>query len=152
METLTQLLVDWGYWGLFLSALVAGSILPFSSEAVFVLLLGLGLDPLVCLAVATLGNTLGGMTCYAIGMLGRTQWFERVGVTQQQLARAQKFVAGRGAAMAFFAFLPIIGGAIAVLLGMMRSNLPITVAAMFTGKVVRYAVVLLSFQGIVSLF
>ena len=33
METITEFLIDWGYWGLFLSALIAGSVLPFSSEA-----------------------------------------------------------------------------------------------------------------------
>ena len=36
METITEFLIDWGYWGLFLSALIAGSVLPFSSEAVMV--------------------------------------------------------------------------------------------------------------------
>ena len=38
METITEFLIDWGYWGLFLSALIAGSVLPFSSEAVMVVL------------------------------------------------------------------------------------------------------------------
>ena len=33
LDTATQLCIDWGYWGLFLSAFVAGSIVPFSSEA-----------------------------------------------------------------------------------------------------------------------
>ena len=42
METVTQFFIDWGYWGLFVSALVAGSILPFSSEAVMVILVGMG--------------------------------------------------------------------------------------------------------------
>ena len=45
METITEFLIDWGYWGLFLSALIAGSVLPFSSEAVMVVLAGMGLDP-----------------------------------------------------------------------------------------------------------
>ena len=38
LDTATQLCIDWGYWGLFLSAFVAGSIVPFSSEAVMVVL------------------------------------------------------------------------------------------------------------------
>ena len=38
METLTQFLIDWGYWGLFFSALIAGSVVPFSSEAVMLVL------------------------------------------------------------------------------------------------------------------
>ena len=34
VDTLIQLLIDWGYAGLFISALLAGSIVPFSSEFV----------------------------------------------------------------------------------------------------------------------
>ena len=38
MEAVTQFFIDWGYLGLFLSAFIAGSILPFSSEAVMIVL------------------------------------------------------------------------------------------------------------------
>ena len=34
IETVSQILIDWGYPGLFISALLAGSIVPFSSEIV----------------------------------------------------------------------------------------------------------------------
>lgn len=81
METLTQILVDWGYGGLFVAAAIAGSVVPFSSEAVLVVLLGMGADPLGCLAAASAGNTLGGMTCYWIGTLGRTEWIAKLGVS-----------------------------------------------------------------------
>ena len=67
MDAIAQFFVEWGYVGLFLSAFIAGSILPFSSEAVMVILAGMGLDPVGCLIAASLGNTLGGMTCYWIG-------------------------------------------------------------------------------------
>ena len=126
METITEFLIDWGYWGLFLSALIAGSVLPFSSEAVMVVLAGMGLDPVGCVVAAALGNTLGGMTCYWIGTLGKTEWITRLGVSTRQLARARKFLSGRGALMAFFAFLPTIGEAIAIVLGLMRSNVWLT--------------------------
>ena len=152
METVTQFLIDWGYWGRFVSALVAGSILPFSSEAVMVILVGMGLDPAWCLVAASAGNTLGGMTCYWIGSLGRTEWITRLGVSTRQLARARKFLSGRGAMMAFFAFLPTIGEAIAVVLGLMRSNVWITAGSMLTGKTLRYIVILASFEGALSLF
>ena len=39
------------------------------SEAVMVILVGMGLDPAWCLVAASAGNTLGGMTCYWIGTL-----------------------------------------------------------------------------------
>lgn len=71
LELLNQLMIDWGYAGLFLSALLAGSIVPFSSELVLVALVQLGLNPLGCILSAALGNTLGGMTCYYMGRLGK---------------------------------------------------------------------------------
>ena len=138
MEAITEFLIDWGYWGLFLSAFIAGSVLPFSSEAVMVVLVGMGLDPAGCIAAAALGNTLGGMTCYWIGTLGRTEWITRLGVSTRQLARARKFLSGRGALMAFFAFLPTI--------------VWLTAAAMLAGKTARYIVVLATFRGALTLF
>ena len=152
LDTATQLCIDWGYWGLFLSAFVAGSIVPFSSEAVMVVLVRLGLDPALCLLAAATGNTAGGMTCYWIGSLGRTEWITRIGITTRQLARARKFLAGRGALMGFFAFLPTIGEALAIVLGLMRSNVWLTGISMLAGKALRYVVILLSFEGAASLF
>ena len=130
MESLSQILADWGYWGLFFSAFIAGSILPFSSEAVMI----------------------GGMSCYWIGTLGKSEWVTRLGVSEKQLARARRFLSGRGALMAFFAFLPTIGEAIAIVLGLMRSNVWLTGGSMLAGKTLRYIVVLATFEGAASLF
>ena len=49
MDFLTHILLDYGYWGMFLSALLAGSVLPFSSEVVLVGLIASGLDPILLL-------------------------------------------------------------------------------------------------------
>lgn len=152
LDTLTQLLADWGYWGLLLSAFVAGSILPFSSEAVLIILVRMGLDPLWCLAAAAVGNTLGGMSCYWIGTLGRSEWIERLGVSEKQLDKARRILAGRGALMGFFGFLPYVCEAIAIVLGLMHANLWLTTGSMFVGKLLRYVVILASFQGVASLF
>ena len=140
METVTQFFIDWGYWGLFVSTLVAGSILPFSSEAVMVILVGMGLDPAWCLVAASAGNTLGGMTCYWMGHLGNMEWIEKYfHVKKEKMDRAERFVHGRGAWMAFFAFIPILGSAISIVLGMMRANIWIVILAMTIGKILRYA-------------
>lgn len=153
MESLIEFFVEWGYVGLFLSAFVAGSVVPFSSEAVMVVLTGMGLNPFGCLVAATAGNTLGGMTCYWIGMSGKREWITRyLGVSDEKLARAERFLAGRGAMMGFFAFLPYVGEAIAVVLGLMRSNMALTALSMTIGKALRYAAVLGLFEGIAALF
>ncbi len=152
MEAITQFLIDWGYWGLFLSAFIAGSVLPFSSEAVMIILVRMGLSPIGCVVAATVGNTLGGMTCYWIGSLGKSEWINKLGISTRQLARARKFLSGRGALMGFFAFLPTIGEAIAILLGLLRSNPWLTGGSMFVGKAARYIVILLAAEGILRLF
>lgn len=152
MEAILQFFVDWGYPGLFLAAFVAGTVLPFSSEAAMVLLVQLGLDPVWCVVAATAGNTLGGMTCYWIGTRGKIEWITKLGVSEVRLERARKFLSGRGALMAFFSFLPTIGEAIAITLGLMRSNVWLTAGAMLVGKAVRYIVIMAAFQGIIKLF
>lgn len=143
VDTLVQLLTDWGYVGLFISALLAGSIIPFSSELVMGALVAMGLEPWLCVLSATLGNTVGGLTCYWLGHLGRMDWIEKyLGVKREKVERMRRFLQGRGALMAFFAFLPFVGEAIAVALGFMRSNFWLTTLAMFLGKLARYVVML----------
>ena len=48
--------------------------------------------------------------------------------------------------MAFFAFLPFIGGVLAVALGFMRSNIPLTTLSMAVGKLIRYIILLWAMQ------
>lgn len=143
VESLVQILIEWGYVGLFVSALLAGSIIPFSSELVLVALVKLGLSPALCLLAATTGNTLGGMTCYYMGRLGRIDWIERYcRVKREKVERMQRFLSGRGALMGFFAFLPFVGGALGIALGFMRSNVLLTTLSMAAGKLLRYLLLL----------
>lgn len=143
---------EWGYWGMALAAFAAGSIVPIGSEIIFLLLCALGLNPWLLILSATAGNTLGGMTCYWIGMLGRREWIERwIGVSDKKLERANRFIEGRGAWMGFFAFVPYIGEAIIVLLGIMRSNQLKTAVSMTIGKALRYYVLYLIFKGVINI-
>lgn len=153
MEAIAQFLIDWGYIGLFIAAVVAGSILPFSSEVVLTVLVQMGADPWICLISATVGNTLGGLICYWLGWLGNPEWIERwLKIDKQKLDKVSRFVKRYGAWMGFFGVLPWVGEAIIVLLGLLRSNLWLTTFTMFLGKGIRYAIIILTLQGITSLF
>lgn len=144
---MTELLVQFGYIGMFVSALLAGSVLPFNSEVVIGALKVAGLDPWWLLAAGTLGNVLGGLFNYWIGTFGRMDWIEKyLHIKEEKIERAQHFMTGRGALMAFFAFVPIIGSAITVALGLMRANLPVTVFSMTLGKFLRYAIIVFGIQ------
>lgn len=151
IDTLIQILIDWGYVGLFISSLLAGSIIPFSSELVMIALVNVGLSPAICVIAATLGNTIGGMTCYYMGRLGKIDWIEKYfKVKKEKIDKMQRFLQGKGALMAFFAFLPFVGEAIAIALGFMCSNVLLTTSSMFVGKLIRYIVMLLALQGALS--
>ena len=143
IDSTIQLLIEWGLPGLFISALLAGSIVPFSSELVLVALVKLGLPPTACILAATLGNTAGGMTCYYMGRLGKISWIEKYfKVKKEKIDKMVTFLQGKGALMAFFAFLPAIGEVVAIALGFMRSNTWLTVTSMFIGKLLRYILLL----------
>lgn len=146
-------MTDWGYWGMFLSAFLAGTILPFSSEAVLLACVGLGLDPVWSTLATTAGNALGGLTCYWIGHLGKMEWIEKYfKVDQKQLDKAVRFVHGKGAWMALFSFLPVIGDAILIALGLMRANVWIVGFSMTIGKLGRYAILVATTLGLLKLF
>ena len=139
MDTIIDFLTGYGYAGMFGASLLAGSFLPFSSEAVMVGLMAAGLDPWLLMAYGTVGNVIGSGVNYFVGRLGKTEWFERyLHVKPRDMERAERFVAGRGAWMGFFAFLPVIGSAITILLGLMRANIMITFIAITLGKIFRY--------------
>lgn len=141
---LTSILMEWGYVGLFIATFLSGTAFPFSSELILFGLIKLGLNPIACLISATTGNTLGGMTCYWLGHLGKMEWIERyLKVKPEKIEKTQNFLQGRGAYMAFFAFLPILGTLIAITLGYMRSNRWIVLASMTAGKLIRYIIILL---------
>lgn len=150
MDAFIQLLTDWGYVGMFLSAFLAGTILPFSSEAVLLACIGLGLDPVASTLATTAGNALGGLTCYWIGHLGKMEWIEKYfKVDQKQMDKATRFIHGRGSWMALFSFLPVIGDAILIVLGLMRANIWIVAVSMTTGKLLRYALLVAAALGII---
>ena len=135
MDALIDLLIHYGYWGMLTSALLAGSILPFSSEAVMLGLMAAGLNPWQLALYGTIGNVAGSMFNYGIGRLGKPEWVEKyLHVKQESLDKAERFMAGRGAWMGFFA--------ITVSLGLMRANAIITLTSVTLGKIVRYVLLI----------
>lgn len=145
MEFLTDILLGYGYWGMLLAAFLAGSFFPFSSEAVMLALLAAGLEPWPLVVYGTIGNVVGSAVNYGVGRMGRLDWIERyLHISQQSMQRAEAFMAGRGALMGFFAFLPVLGSAITILLGLMRANIPLSFLSITAGKLLRYLLLIYS--------
>lgn len=143
MDAIIDFLTGYGYMGMLLASFLAGSFFPFSSEVVMAALMATGLDPIRLAVYGTIGNVLGSALNYGVGRMGKVEWFEKyLHVKQEDLDRAERFMAGRGAWMGFFAFLPILGSAITILLGLMRANVVITFIAITLGKIFRYIILI----------
>ena len=131
MDFIISFLTQYGYWGMLLAAILAGSFFPFSSEAVLVGLMATGLDPWVLMIYGTIGNVLGSIVNYGIGRMGKMEWIEKyLHVKKEDLDRAHRFMAG------------VLGSAITIALGLMRSNIIITFVAITLGKIFRYIILI----------
>lgn len=145
MDSIIAFLMNWGYMGMALSAFLAASILPFSSEAVMVGLLAAGLDMWALVAWGTVGNVLGSLFNYGIGRLGKMEWIEKYLHTKpEDLDHARRFMGGRGAWMGLFSCIPVIGDVITIVLGLMRANLTIFIVSVTISKLARYVVLMVT--------
>lgn len=144
MEAIMDILEGYGYWGMTIAAFLAGSVFPFSSEAVMVSLQLAGLEPWPLFLSASVGNVAGSMFNYYVGTLGRLEWIEKyLHIRRERVLRAQAWMENRGVWMGTLCFLPIIGSALSVALGYMRANPYKSFIAISIGKTTRYAVLIL---------
>ncbi len=139
MNTLTTFLSTNGGVGMFVAAFLAGSVFPFSSEAVMLALLAAGADAGELLVWGTAGNTLGSLFNYGIGSLGKQEWIDRVTKAKpERLDRAKRWVRRYGAWAGLLAWLPIIGSILTVAMGYLRVKLMYALITVAIGKYVRY--------------
>ena len=139
-----DILESYWYWGMTIAAFLAGSVFPFSSEAVMVSLQLAGLEPWPLFLSASVGNVAGSMFNYYVGTLGRLEWIEKyLHIRREKVLRTQAWMENRGVWMGTLCFLPIIGSALSVALGYMRANPYKSFIAISIGKTTRYAVLIL---------
>ena len=100
--------IEYGYVGLAVISFLAATILPVGSEVFFMAMIAAGYPAGWCLWWASLGNTLGGMTNYYLGRLGKTEWLEKhLKFSAAKMAGVQEQLRYKGALSAFFSFLPV---------------------------------------------
>ena len=132
-------LISLGYFGMFLAAFLAATILPFSSEVVFTTLYWQHFSPFWLVFWASLGNILGGMTCYALGLLGKMEWIEKwMKIKKEKVVKFEDRIRKYGDWFAFLSFLPGVCDIIAVACGFFRCRWWVVLISMSLGKIVRY--------------
>jgi len=125
---------------LFTSSFLAATLLPGGSEAVlFGVLTAYPQLYWPALGIATLGNTLGGMSSYLIGRLlpDEASLEKRLG----QKIRGLEWVRRHGSPALLMAWAPLIGDALCVAAGWLRINWLWVMLFMAAGKFARYWVI-----------
>lgn len=121
-----------GLLALFVASFIAATVLPGGSELVLVAVIHRHPDALwQAVAVATLGNTLGGVTSYWVGRLIPNR------VQHRSILTLRRY----GYSALLFSWLPVIGDALPVAAGWLRLSPSISMAALAAGKLARYLLV-----------
>ena len=119
-------------WTLFASSFLAATLLPGGSEFVFAGILNA--KPHLywpALAVATLGNTLGGMSSYLIGRV----------IPQRTELKGLKWIQRYGSPALLAAWVPIVGDPLCVAAGWLRINPWLSALFIAFGKFARYLLI-----------
>jgi membrane protein YqaA with SNARE-associated domain len=131
-----------GLGALFVASFLAATLLPGGSEVALLALLELYPDQMLpALAVATVGNTAGGMTSYLVG---------RLLPENAEPVRGLLWVRKHGAPALLLSWLPILGDALCVAAGWLRLDPWRSAAFMGAGKLARYAALALTVRSVWS--
>lgn len=130
------------YLALFASAFLAATFLPFYSEVILFALLRDGGDPFMLVAIATLGNTLGAVVNWFMGLyllhFQDRRWFY---FSKAQIEKAQHWYQHYGFWSLLLAWMPIGGDALTLIAGIMKVRLSLFLLLVGLGKALRYIAV-----------
>lgn len=135
MEALQELLGagETSLWAMFVVSFLAATVLPIGSEPLLVALVRMQPEQVAAIvAVATVGNTLGGMTSYGLGR-GAARMAPEV-----ERSRAGRWLRRFGAPALLLAWAPFVGDLLCALAGFMRLPWWQCALWMLIGKLARY--------------
>ena len=130
-----------GLWGLFASAFISSTIAPGGSEAVLAYMVAKNLYSLYALLlVATVGNTLGALTTWGLGMMAAKK-FPLASLLSPKKQQALAIIERRGIWVLFFSWLPVIGDVLCFAGGWLKLPFIAACFIILLGKFTRYAMI-----------
>lgn len=134
-----EFLESLGLVGLFLGALLAATILPFSSDALYLAILAATKNPVGCILAGTAGNWIGSLISYGMGWIGKWEWLEKwFKVKKETLEKQKAMIDKYGVWAALLSWVPFIGDVIAIALGFYRTRPLMTALMLLIGKFLRF--------------
>ena len=133
-------LEQYGLLGLFVGTFLAATVLPFSSDALYIAVLVVTKDPVGCLLIGTLGNWMGSVTTYFLGRCAKWSWIEKTfKVKEETLLKQKRLIDKYGVWVALLCWIPVVGDVIAIALGFYKSPAVWTIVLLLIGKAARFA-------------
>ena len=126
------------YLILFFSAFISATLIPFGSEAVLIYDINQGYSIYILVIVATIGNSLGSILNYFLGLKGEEFLIKKKLLKEKSILKTKKYFDKYGSFCILFSWLPIIGDPITFMAGVLKYNLKIFIILVFIAKFTRY--------------
>jgi len=130
------------YLTLFAVAFISATLLPMGSEAL--LLYDISQTDTLCLlwGLATIGNTLGSMVNYWLGLKGESYLEEKGYLSKEKMQKAKHSFSRYGGWTLLLSWMPIIGDPLTFIAGVMGYNFKKFSFIVLLAKGLRYAVLI----------
>jgi len=129
------------YLSLFFVSFVSATLFPMGSEAVLLYDLSMGHSVLLLWFVATVGNTLGSLLNYWLGLKGEGFLEKRGYLSKEKMQKAHSRFEKWGGWILLLSWMPVIGDPLTFIAGVLRYDLKRFIMIVALAKGVRYAVV-----------
>ena len=142
MTSMEADLMAWGLPALFWMSFLAATLLPIGSEWLLAAMVSRHWDVFSVVGIATVGNTLGAVTTWAVGMWGGIWLIQKwLRISDHDRVRAERWYERWGSWSLLLAWLPIVGDPLCLVGGMLRVPLWRFTLLVAAGKGGRYAAV-----------
>lgn len=135
------------YITLFTVAFLSATLLPLGSEALLLYDVSEGYLLSLLWLFATVGNTLGSMFNYWLGLKGELYLEEKGYLSFEKMYKAKRSFDQYGGWILLLSWVPIIGDPLTLIAGVLQYNFKVFSMIVFFAKGLRYAVIIFLAKG-----
>jgi len=133
------------YLYLFFIAFLSATVFPLGSEALLLYNLTTDLNVYILFISATVGNTIGSIVNYYLGLKGEKFLARKKIIKKEKVIKTKRFFDKYGGYTLLFSWVPIIGDPITIVAGMLRYDLKKFLYLTLISKGIRYIFVIVSY-------
>ena len=123
---------------LFISAFISATLIPFGSEALLIYDINQGYNIYLLVFFATIGNSLGSMVNYFLGLKGEEFLIRKNLLKEKSILKSKKYFDKYGWVCILFSWVPIIGDPLTFIAGVLKFNLKLFILLVVIAKFSRY--------------